>query len=156
VIIFDAAYSAFIRDPELSRSIFEIEGAGVRAEIQSFSKSAGFTGVRLGWTVVPRDLTLEDGEPGKVNRLWRRRQSTFFNGPSNVVQAGGVAALSDVGLAECQVVIDHTGERADHPRGAQRHGPDLPWGRERALRLAGDAGRMPSWAFFDRLLEEGT
>jgi len=156
VIVFDAAYSAFIRDPELPRSIFEIEGARECAiEIHSFSKTAGFTGVRLGWTVVPRDLTLEDGEPGKVNRLWRRRQSTFFNGPSNVVQAGGVAALSDAGLAECQVVIDHYLENARLIRAGLRSMGLVCHGGENAPYVWLETpGRMPSWAFFDRLLEE--
>ncbi len=156
VIVFDAAYSAFIQDPALPRSIFEIEGARECAlEIHSFSKTAGFTGVRLGWTVVPRELALEDGEPGKLNRLWRRRQSTFFNGPSNVVQAGGVAALSEVGRAECQLVIDHYLGNARIIRDGLRALGLVCHGGENAPYVWLETpGRMPSWAFFDRLLEE--
>ncbi len=156
VIVFDAAYSAFIQDPTLPRSIFEIEGARECAlEIHSFSKTAGFTGVRLGWTVVPRELALEDGEPGKLNRLWRRRQSTFFNGPSNVVQAGGVAALGEVGRAECQLVIDHYLGNARIIRDGLRALGLVCHGGENAPYVWLETpGRMPSWAFFDQLLAQ--
>ncbi|MBN2195064.1 MAG: LL-diaminopimelate aminotransferase [Polyangiaceae bacterium] len=156
VIVFDAAYSAFIKDPSLPRSIFEVEGARECAlEIHSLSKTAGFTGVRLGWTIVPRDLVLEDGGPGKVNRLWRRRQSTFFNGPSNVVQAGGVAALSDAGLAECQIVIDYYLENARIIRSTLTSLGLTCYGGDNAPYVWLETpGRMNSWEFFDRLLRE--
>jgi len=96
LIIFDAAYAAFIADPSLPRTIYEIDGAKECAiEINSFSKEAGFTGVRLGWTIVPKSLVCEDGEPGTLNRLWFRRQTTMFNGASNIVQEGGLAVLSE-------------------------------------------------------------
>ena len=101
VIIFDAAYSAYISDPDLPRSIYEIDGATSCAiEISSFSKEARFTGVRLGWTVVPQALHCENAEPGVLNAMWRRRQNTMFNGASNVVQPGGVAVLSEQGQRE--------------------------------------------------------
>ncbi|MFP6596711.1 MAG: LL-diaminopimelate aminotransferase, partial [Candidatus Hydrogenedentota bacterium] len=94
VIIFDAAYASFISDRRLPRSIYEVEGAKDCAiEINSFSKEAGFTGVRLGWTVVPQSLVVEDSEPGQVNGHWLRRQTTMFNGASNVVQYGGLAVM---------------------------------------------------------------
>ncbi len=156
VILFDAAYSAFIQDDSLPRSIYEIEGAKECAiELSSFSKVAGFTGVRLGWAVIPQALAVEDGGAGKLNQLWRRRQSTFFNGPSNVVQAGGVAALSDQGLKECQGLVDYYMQnaaiirRALQELGLQVYGGDnAPYVWMRTPR------GMKSWEFFDKLLGE--
>ncbi|MEK7219074.1 MAG: LL-diaminopimelate aminotransferase, partial [Patescibacteria group bacterium] len=84
VIIFDASYSEYIFDKSLPKSIYEIEGAKKCAiEINSFSKWSGFTGVRLGWSVVPMDLVVEETKKGKINSLWNRRQTTMFNGASN-------------------------------------------------------------------------
>jgi LL-diaminopimelate aminotransferase len=98
-IIFDAAYSEYIRNPALPKSIYEIEGAELCAiEVNSFSKPAGFTGVRLGWTVVPKKLKYASGE--SVNADWSRVCSTIFNGASNIAQAGGLAALDEEGLKE--------------------------------------------------------
>jgi LL-diaminopimelate aminotransferase len=97
LIVFDAAYSHFIQDPELPRSIYEIEGAdSVAIEINSFSKMAGFTGVRLSWTVVPKILTFNDGS--SVHKDWSRISSTFFNGPSHIPQGGALELLEDKGL----------------------------------------------------------
>ena len=105
VIVFDAAYAEFIRDPALPKSVFEIEGAGDCAiEVNSFSKPAGFTGVRLGWTVVPRELTYAGGE--SVNADWARIAGTIFNGASNIAQAGGLAALDGDGLKEIRALTD--------------------------------------------------
>jgi LL-diaminopimelate aminotransferase len=105
IIIFDAAYSKFIRDPALPKSIFEIEGArNCAIEVNSFSKTAGFTGVRLGWTVVPSELRYESGE--SVNADWGRVCATIFNGASNIAQAGGLAALADEGLKEIRSLTD--------------------------------------------------
>ena len=98
IIIYDAAYSAFIRDENLPKTIYEVEGARKCAiEINSFSKPAGFTGVRLGWSVVPNELKFSDGS--LVNKDWNRVMTTLFNGASNIAQAGGIAALDDTGLA---------------------------------------------------------
>ena len=95
VDFFDSAYSDYISTPGIPRSIYQIEGAEDCAiEIGSFSKNAGFTGVRLGWTIVPESLKADGAEPGLIHRLWNRRQCTFFNGASNIAQAGGIAALS--------------------------------------------------------------
>ena len=106
VIVYDAAYSAFIRDPSLPRTIFEIEGARTCAiEVNSFSKPAGFTGVRLGWTVVPKELKYADGS--SVNRDWKRVLTTLFNGASNIAQAGGLAALDERGLADMKKTVDY-------------------------------------------------
>ena len=101
VIIFDACYVQYISDKSLPKSIYEIEGAKKCAiEINSFSKWSGFTGVRLGWTVVPMDLVVEDAPEGKLNNLWNRRQSTMFNGASNISTEGGLAVLSESGFKE--------------------------------------------------------
>jgi LL-diaminopimelate aminotransferase len=105
VIIFDAAYAEFIRDPALPKSVFEIEGARACAvEVNSFSKPAGFTGVRLGWTIVPKELTYAGGE--SVNADWARITGTIFNGASNIAQAGGLAALDGEGLKEIRALTD--------------------------------------------------
>ena len=106
IIIFDAAYFAFIRDENLPKTIFEIEGARTCAiEVNSFSKPAGFTGVRLGWSIVPNDLKYADGTP--VNKDWNRIMTTLFNGASNVAQAGGLACLDEQGLADMKASVDY-------------------------------------------------
>ena len=96
ILVFDAAYAPFIRSPDVPKSIFEIEGAKDCAiEVNSFSKYAGFTGVRLGWTVVPEGLKFSDGTP--VRQDFNRVMTTSFNGASNIVQAGGLACLPPCG-----------------------------------------------------------
>jgi LL-diaminopimelate aminotransferase len=106
IIIFDAAYAQFIRTPGLPRTIFEIPGARDCAiEINSFSKPAGFTGVRLGWSVVPDTLMFSDGKP--VIKDWLRVMTTLFNGASNIAQHGGLAALDPQGLVEMRNIIDY-------------------------------------------------
>ncbi len=111
IIIFDAAYSAYIRDPDLPRSIFEIEGSReVAIEIHSFSKLAGFTGLRLGWTVIPKELRFEDGH--SVHQAWSRICSTFFNGASNLAQRAGIAVLQEPGWQQVNKVIGQYLENA--------------------------------------------
>ena len=111
VIIFDAAYSEYISDPALPKTIYEIDGAReVAIEVNSFSKPAGFTGVRLGWTVVPDQLKFDDGTP--VRNDWNRIMTTLFNGASNIAQYGGMAALEDAGLAEMKSLIAYYMENA--------------------------------------------
>lgn len=106
IIIFDAAYAMFIRDEKLPKSIFEIEGARTCAiEVNSFSKPAGFTGVRLGWTVVPNELKYAGGE--SVSKDWLRVMTTLFNGASNIVQHGGLAALDKEGMEDMKRTIDY-------------------------------------------------
>jgi LL-diaminopimelate aminotransferase len=106
ILVFDAAYAPFIRDPNVPKSIFEIEGSReVAIEVNSFSKYAGFTGVRLGWTVIPSDLTFADGTP--VRNDFNRVMTTAFNGASNIVQSGGLACLDPEGLKEIDVLIDY-------------------------------------------------
>ncbi|MDR2543143.1 MAG: LL-diaminopimelate aminotransferase [Treponema sp.] len=105
IIIFDAAYSEFIRDPSLPKTIYEIEKADSCAiEVNSFSKPAGFTGVRLGWSVVPKELKYAGGE--SVNADWNRIMGTIFNGASNIAQAGGLVSLDDEGLKEIRCLTD--------------------------------------------------
>ncbi|KAL6770063.1 hypothetical protein ACKKBG_A33455 [Auxenochlorella protothecoides x Auxenochlorella symbiontica] len=111
IIVFDAAYALFISDPDCPRTIYEIPGAEeVALETCSFSKYAGFTGVRLGWTVVPEQLRYADGF--QVMNDWNRVMSTIFNGASNIAQAGGLAALSDKGWAEVQDLVAFYKENA--------------------------------------------
>nr|NGX54142.1 LL-diaminopimelate aminotransferase [Chlamydiota bacterium] len=106
VIIFDSAYAGFIRGPDLPRSIYEIEGAYRCAiEVSSFSKLIGFTGVRLGWSVVPKGLKYENGL--SIHEDWQRVMATFFNGASNIAQAGGLAALTPEGIEEMRKLTDY-------------------------------------------------
>lgn len=106
IIIYDAAYREFIRDSSLPKTIFEIEGSRTCAiEVNSFSKPAGFTGVRLGWSIVPNDLKFADGT--SVNKDWNRVMTTLFNGASNVAQAGGLACLEPEGIEAMKNVIDY-------------------------------------------------
>ncbi|KAH9756743.1 Aminotransferase ALD1 [Citrus sinensis] len=110
IIVYDSAYAAYITDPS-PRSIYEIPGAReVAIEISSFSKFAGFTGVRLGWTVVPEELRYSNGYP--VIKDFNRIVCTCFNGASNIVQAGGLACLSPDGFQALRTVIDYYKENA--------------------------------------------
>jgi len=111
ILVFDAAYAPFIRSKGVPKSIFECEGArDVAIEVNSFSKYAGFTGVRLGWTVIPSSLTFKDGTP--VRQDFNRVMTTAFNGASNIVQNGGMACLDEKGMAEIDSLIDYYLENA--------------------------------------------
>ncbi len=156
VLIFDAAYAEFIGDSALPRSIYEVDGAKKCAiEINSFSKSAGFTGVRLGWAIVPRDLVCEDSESGELHRLWLRRQTTFFNGASNIAQRGGLAVLSEAGQKECASLISYYMKNAAIIReGLLKKGLTV-YGGVNAPYLWLEAPQgLSSWEFFDKLLHE--
>lgn len=156
VIIFDAAYSAYISDDKLPRSIYEIQGARQCAiEISSFSKDAGFTGVRLGWSVVPKDIVVENSGIGKVNSLWNRRQCTMFNGASNIAQEGGLAALSEQGQKECQNLVNYYMENARMIREALNEIGIKTFGGVNAPYIWMKTPKdMKSWEFFDKLLKE--
>jgi LL-diaminopimelate aminotransferase len=109
LILFDAAYEAFIRDPQLPHSIYEIEGAReVAIEFRSFSKSAGFTGTRCAYTVVPKECMAHDSHGGKqaLHPLWNRRHCTKFNGVSYPVQRAAEAVYTPEGKAQCTALID--------------------------------------------------
>jgi LL-diaminopimelate aminotransferase len=156
VIIFDSAYAAYISDPALPRSIFEIEGAKECAvELSSFSKEAGFTGVRLGWTVVPKSVACENAEPGKIHRLWNRRQTTMFNGASNIVQEGGVAVLSEAGQKEsAEMVAYYMNNARTIKAGLERLGITVFGGVNAPYVWMKCPNNMKSWDFFDKLLTE--
>ncbi|MCL2126886.1 MAG: LL-diaminopimelate aminotransferase, partial [Treponema sp.] len=153
IVIFDAAYSEYIRDPAIPKSIFEIEGAKKCAiEINSFSKSAGFTGVRLGWSVVPLELKYETGE--SVNSDWSRICSTIFNGASNISQAGGLAALDGEGQKEIRELTGFYLGNAALIRGALgKTGIDCSGGDNSPYVWAHFPGR-DSWDVFAEILEE--
>ena len=156
VLVFDAAYSEYIRDTSFPKSIYEIEGAKRCAiEIQSFSKSAGFTGVRLGWSVVPKTLIAEDAAEGVLNQYWNRRQSTMFNGASNIAQEGGLAALSPEGNRQTHEQVDYYMENARIIREGLANAGFTLFGGTNApyIWLKCPAGRS-SWQFFDELLEK--
>lgn len=156
VIIFDAAYSAYISDPSLPRTIYEVEGAKRCAiEISSFSKEAGFTGVRLGWTIVPETLECSDSEPGELHAMWLRRQTTMFNGASNIAQGGGLAALSPEGQAQCREQIAYYMKNARMIReGLEGVGIACYGGVDAPYIWMQTPGGMGSWDFFDKLLNE--
>lgn len=106
ILIFDAAYASYIRSVDCPKTIYEIEGAKeVAIELNSFSKMAGFTGVRLAWSVVPEALKFDNGQ--SVRTDWLRIATTFFNGASNIAQEGALAALEQTGLAEMLLQTDY-------------------------------------------------
>ena len=154
VILFDAAYEAYISDPEVPHSIYECEGARTCAiELRSFSKNAGFTGLRLGATVIPKDLKDKNGQA--LHPLWARRHGTKYNGAPYIVQRAGEACYSSEGRQQIRDLVETYMKNASFIRksltdmGYQAFGgQDSPyiW-----LRTPGD---MTSWEFFDLLLEK--
>ncbi len=158
VIFFDAAYEAFITEDDIPHSIYEIEGAKKCAiEFRSFSKTAGFTGVRCGLTVVPEELmgTTRDGEKYPFNKLWNRRQSTKFNGVSYPVQKAAAAVYSDEGWAQVREVIDYYMENARIIReGLEAAGITCYGGKNAPYIWLKTPEGMSSWDFFDKLLNE--
>lgn len=155
-IIFDAAYSAYISDDSLPRSIYEVDGAKECAiEINSFSKDAGFTGIRLGWTVVPMDCVVNGTEKGKLNSLWNRRQTTEFNGASNIAQEGGLAALSEEGRWGCLRLVNYYMANAEIIKsGLDEMGIRSFGGVNAPYIWMQTPDGMRSWDFFDKLLNE--
>lgn len=157
VILFDSAYEAFISDPELPRSIYAIEGARKCAiEFCSLSKTAGFTGTRCGYTIVPKELvfTASTGEQMSLNAMWNRRQCTKFNGTSYIVQKGAEVVFSEEGIAECRKNIEY------YKRNAKVIADTLT---KLGIRFFGGVNSpyiwfecpkgMDSWTCFDYLLE---
>jgi LL-diaminopimelate aminotransferase len=159
LILFDAAYEAFISDPALPRSIFEIPGAReVAMEFRSFSKNIGFTGVRCAFTVVPKDLkvTASNGTEVSLHQLWNRRQSTKFNGASYVVQRGAAAAYSEEGRQQTQALIDFYMTNARLLREAlQTLKIDVYGGEHAPYVWLKTPNGLSSWDFFDELLNKG-
>jgi LL-diaminopimelate aminotransferase len=157
IILFDAAYEAFIQDPSLPHSIFEIEGARDCAiEFRSFSKNAGFTGTRCALTVVPKSLKgkTKDGQTVELWGLWNRRQSTKFNGVSYIVQRGAEAVYSDAGREQTRALIDFYMENAAIIRRDLTAAGIAVYGGENAPYVwVKTPNNLSSWDFFDKLLE---
>ncbi len=156
LILFDAAYEAFIRDNSLPHSIFELEGARqVAIEFRSFSKSAGFTGTRCAYTVVPKDCVAYDrkGHAHSLHALWNRRHSTKFNGVSYPVQRAAEAVYSEQGKAECQALINGYLDNARLISQAMTQLGYAHVGGDNAPYIWVQSGR-DSWEFFDLLLEQ--
>ncbi len=158
LILYDAAYEAFIQDPDVPHSIFEIEGAHQCAiEFRSFSKNGGFTGVRCAYTVIPKSLvfTTKGGESVSLHSLWSRRHATKFNGASYPVQRGAAAVFSDEGKAQVKALIDHYMRNAKLLRSACQEMGLKTFGGENApyIWVACPDG-IDSWAMFDKMLEQ--
>jgi len=158
IIFFDAAYEAFISEPGIPHSIYEITGARTCAiEFRSFSKTAGFTGVRCGLTVVPEELMAltASGEKIALNKLWNRRQCTKFNGVSYPVQKAAAAVYSDEGWPQVQEIISFYMENARLIReGLTAAGITCYGGVNAPYIWLKTPGGMKSWDFFDKLLSE--
>ena len=156
VILFDAAYEAYIADPALPHSIYEIDGARDCAiELRSFSKRAGFTGVRCAFVVIPKTVTGANsrGERVALNALWSRRHSTKFNGASYVVQRGAAAAYSPAGLAETAAQVAFYMDNARLLRdGLTRAGFTVFGGQHAPYLWLETPNGLASWDFFDQLL----
>ena len=152
IILYDAAYECFITDPALARSIFEVEGARECAiEICSFSKIAGFTGTRCGYTIVPHEL---EREGMNLNKLWLRRQTTKFNGVPYVVQRAAAAVFTESGMAEIQANLDYYRQNAKVIADAlDECGVWYCGGKNSPYIWLRCPGNMKSWEFFDWLLE---
>src|SRR6056297_1903714 len=156
VIIYDASYSEYIEDESLPKTIYEVDGADQCAiEINSLSKFAGFTGVRLGWSIVPSALTVEDSQTDEVRSMWNRRQSTFFNGASNIVQEGALSVFTEQGLKESRELVEYYMGNARIIRsGMQSLGLTTFGGDNAPYIWLKTPNGLSSWEFFDKLLQE--
>jgi LL-diaminopimelate aminotransferase len=158
VILYDAAYEAYIRDPAIPHSIYEVEGARECAiEFRSFSKSAGFTGTRCAFTVVPKEVTgrTASGERVALNSLWLRRQSTKFNAVPYVIQKGAAAVYTEEGQSQIKALVDFYMENARIIRTGLKSAGLTVYGGENApyIWLKTPDG-LSSWDFFDKLLND--
>ena len=158
VLLFDAAYEAYIREPDIPHSIYEVEGAReVAIEFRSFSKSAGFTGTRCAFTVVPKDVMgrTAAGERVPLNGLWFRRQSTKFNSVPYVIQKAAAAVYTDEGQREVRALVDFYMENARIIRhGLESIGLTVYGGRNAPYIWIKMAPGQSSWDFFDKLLRD--
>ena len=152
LILFDAAYECFVTEPGLARSIYEVEGAKeVAVEVCSFSKIAGFTGTRCGYTVVPQDI--RQGELS-LNKMWLRRQTTKFNGVAYVVQRGAAAVFTPEGMREIRENLDYYRKNAAViAQALDEMGIWYCGGKNSPYIWLRCPNHMDSWAFFDWLLE---
>jgi LL-diaminopimelate aminotransferase len=158
VLLYDAAYEAYIREPDVPHSIFEIEGAReVAIEFRSFSKTAGFTGTRCAYTVVPKEVEgrTASGERVSLNPLWLRRQSTKFNGVPYVIQKGAAAVYTPAGQSEVRALVDGYMENARIVRdGLRAAGFAVHGGTNAPYIWVETPAGLTSWQLFDRLLED--
>ncbi|MDP4270119.1 MAG: LL-diaminopimelate aminotransferase [Bacteroidota bacterium] len=158
LILFDAAYEAFIREEDVPHSIYEIKGAKQCAiEFRSFSKTAGFTGLRCGYTVVPKELMgrTPDGQKVSLNGLWNRRQCTKFNGTAYIIQKAAEAVYSPEGKAQVKATIDYYMDNAKLIReGLEATGLQIFGGTNAPYIWLKTPQDVTSWKFFDRLLYE--
>jgi len=156
LILFDAAYEAFIQDPDIPRSIYEIPGATkVAVEFRSFSKTAGFTGLRCAYTVVPEDCIVYDdaSNPHPLRNFWNRRQTTRFNGVSYPVQCAAYAVYTDEGSNQVNQLISYYLKNAAVIRKAMTSMGYSCTGGQNSPYIWVDT-QTDSWKFFDRLLEQ--
>lgn len=158
LILFDAAYEAFITEDDVPHTIYECDGADqVAIEFRSFSKNAGFTGTRCAWTVVPASLLAKtsSGEAVSLHQLWNRRHCTKFNGVSYVVQRGAEAVYSEEGQAQVKALVSFYLENATLVRDALTAcGIDVYGGVNAPYVWLKTPGGLSSWDFFDKLLAE--
>ena len=158
LILYDAAYEAYIQDPDIPHSIYEIKGAKkVAIEFRSFSKTAGFTGVRCGYPVVPKELTAAtlEGERIPLNRMWNRRQCTKFNGTSYITQRGAEAIYTPEGKKQVKAIIQYYMANARIMKEALESTGLNDFGGENAPYLWVKApGEVSSWKFFEQMLYE--
>jgi LL-diaminopimelate aminotransferase len=150
IILYDAAYSAYIKDPNCPRTIYEIDGAReVAIESNSFSKLAGFTGVRLGWTVCPKDIKWSDGTP--VHQDWSRIMATVFNGAPNVAVTGGMAVLDN--LHDVMAIVEYYMDNAKLVRDTVKKCGFTCYGGENAPYVFVHFPGRDSWDVFDEILQ---
>jgi LL-diaminopimelate aminotransferase len=158
IILYDSAYEAYITEPDIPHSIYEIEGAkNVAIEFRSFSKTAGFTGTRCAYTVIPKTVLAESGSGRRVslNQLWYRRQTTKFNGTAYIVQRAAEAVYSEEGKKQTRAVIDYYMSNAAIIRkGLIDAGLEVFGGINAPYIWMKTPKGMDSWAFFDKLLGE--
>ena len=154
VIIYDAAYEAYISEADVPHSIYECEGARTCAiEIRSFSKNAGFTGTRLGYTVIPKDI--KDNEGNTLNALWARRHGTKFNGAPYIIQKAGEAVFSEEGQKQTGEQIAYYMKNAKYIlEGLKSAGYTVSGGVNAPYIWLKTPDNMSSWDFFDYLLNE--
>ncbi len=158
IILFDSAYEAYISDPSLPHSIYEIAGAkDVAVEFRSFSKTAGFTGTRCAYTVVPHGVNVADeqGHLHALNALWLRRQTTKFNGVPYIIQRGAEAVYSEQGQAQLKQVIALYRQNAQSILQAVKQAGLTAFGGQNAPYIwLKTPGGMASWDFFEQLLTQ--
>lgn len=158
LILFDAAYEAFITEDNIPHSIYEIEGAKeVAIEFRSFSKKAGFTGTRCAYTVIPKELKgyTTTGEPVSINQLWNRRHSTKFNGVPYIVQKAAESVYTDAGKKEVEDIISYYMENAKLIKaGLGAVGIETFGGINAPYIWLKTPNNLPSWDFFDILLKQ--